>query len=216
MDERRMHTADIEALESRVRVNLINSLSGFKSACLVGTADGRGFPNLALFSSVVHIGADPPLQGMIVRPTSVPRHSYENIRATGCWTLNHVRRSFHEAAHRTSARFPREVSEFEACGFTPLWEEGFAAPFVAEAKIRAGLEFVEEHPLGNGTILVIGRVVQLVLPERCLSEDGYLDVEIAGTVAISGLDSYHETRRLSRQPYAKASGDGAPKDTAGR
>lgn len=209
MPEIRFDAAGLAALESRFRVNLVNALSGFKAACLLGSADLEGRTNLALFSSIVHVGADPPLQGMVVRPASVPRHSYENLRATGRWTLNHVAREFHAQAHATSARHPREVSEFDSCGFTPLWREGFAAPYVAEARVRMGLEFVEEHALGNGTIFVVGRVVEVHLPDEALREDGFLDAEAAGTVAIGGLDSYHETRRLARLPYAKAPRPGA-------
>lgn len=202
--ETRFDTASLATMDKRRRVNLINAISGFKAACLLGTVDAQGRTNLALFSSIVHVGADPPLQGMVVRPNSVPRHSYENLRATGCWTLNHVRRDIFEAAHLSSARFPREQSEFEACGLTPLRSEGLAAPYVAEASVRIGLEHVEEHALGNGTIFVVGRVVELFLPAECLAEDGFLDLEAAGTLAIGGLDSYHETRRIARLPYAKA------------
>lgn len=33
--------------------------------------------------------------------------------------------------------------------------------------------------------------------------DGYVDVEKVGAIAVSGLDSYHETRRIARLSYAK-------------
>ena len=36
-----------------------------------------------------------------------------------------------------------------------------------------------------------------------VSKDGYVDIERAGTIAISGLDSYHETKRIARLSYAK-------------
>ncbi len=77
---------DIAAMDDRYRVFFVNALSGFKAAHLVGTtsATEEGQDNLALFSSVVHIGANPPLLGMISRPHTVPRHTLENIQATGC------------------------------------------------------------------------------------------------------------------------------------
>ena len=59
---------ELEALPTRFRGNLINGIAGFKPALLVGTADAQGQTNLALFSSVFHIGASPPLLGLIVRP----------------------------------------------------------------------------------------------------------------------------------------------------
>jgi len=64
---------EIDNLEQRERVLFINSLSGFKSANLVGTANTQKQSNLAIVSSVVHLGANPPLLSMVMRPRSVPR-----------------------------------------------------------------------------------------------------------------------------------------------
>ena len=33
--------------------------------------------------------------------------------------------------------------------------------------------------------------------------DGYVDIEKAGTIAISGLDNYHDTKSIARLSYAK-------------
>ena len=43
------------------RIKLINSISGYKSANLIGTIDSLKQNNLAIVSSVVHIGSDPAL-----------------------------------------------------------------------------------------------------------------------------------------------------------
>ncbi|MCS7053720.1 MAG: flavin reductase, partial [Ignavibacterium sp.] len=75
--------------ERRYRINFVNSLSGFKSANLIGTISKSGITNLAIFSSVIHVGANPPLIGILFRPLSVPRHTYNNIKETGCFTINH-------------------------------------------------------------------------------------------------------------------------------
>ncbi|MCU0354219.1 MAG: flavin reductase [Cytophagales bacterium] len=193
---------DFDQMEQRFRTNLVNSLSGFKSVNLVGTVNGRGETNLAIFSQVFHVGANPPLMGMLVRPDTVPRHTLANLLETGYFTLNHIQADFYEAAHRTSARY--EESEFEACGFTPVFSDRHPAPYVGESVVRTGLQFVEKHELAiNGTILVIGRVVELHCPAECVQTDGYLDIEQAGSITCSGLDSYHTTQRLGRLPYAK-------------
>lgn len=83
------HT-DIQAFETRYRAAFVNSLGGFKSVCLVGTKNSQGKTNLAIFSSIVHIGANPPYIGFVVRPDSVERHTYENILETKFYTLNHL------------------------------------------------------------------------------------------------------------------------------
>ena len=56
----------IDSLEVRYRATLINSLTGVRPAVLVGTRSGSGNNNLAIFNSLVHIGADPPLNGLLL------------------------------------------------------------------------------------------------------------------------------------------------------
>ena len=119
MTERTISADEVLGMERLVRMRLINSVSGLKSANLVGTVDENGQANLALFNSVVHIGANPPYLGMIFRPLTVRRDTYHNIKTTGVYTLNHVHAGIRERAHQTSANFPAGVSEFEACGLTP-------------------------------------------------------------------------------------------------
>lgn len=199
-----LNKASIAGLEKNVRTNLINSLSGFKGANLVGTIDGKGQTNLAVFSSGVHIGAHPPLQGLVFRPDSVSRHTLENILDTGVYTLNHINKDIYYRGHQTAARYPEDVSEFDAVGLTAEYAKNFAAPFVKEAVIQVGMSYREHHRLEiNGTILLIGEVISVSLPEDLMAADGFLDLEKAGTLAISGLDSYHLTTRLARMAYAK-------------
>ena len=59
------------------RLNLINSLSGIKPANLIGTINEDGTENLAIFSSVVHLGSNPALFGFVLRPRGeVRRHTH--------------------------------------------------------------------------------------------------------------------------------------------
>jgi NAD(P)-dependent dehydrogenase (short-subunit alcohol dehydrogenase family)/flavin reductase (DIM6/NTAB) family NADH-FMN oxidoreductase RutF len=195
---------NISALETKQRVLFINSLSGFKSANLVGTADANRQSNLAIVSSVVHLGANPPLLGMVMRPHTVPRGSLENILNTGVYTLSHVNQDIYQQAHQTSARYPDDVSEFDEVGLTEQWEDGFAAPFVAESRIKLGMQFRERHTLDiNGTEFVIGEIVSIEMPDEIVSDDGFVSLEKAGTVAVSSLDTYHSTNTLASLSYAK-------------
>ena len=59
---------EINDLERFYRANLINSITGYKQANLIGTYSPGGIANLALFTSAVHIGANPPLIGLVQRP----------------------------------------------------------------------------------------------------------------------------------------------------
>lgn len=195
---------NILAFEKLYRTNFVNSLSGFKSANLIGTISKNGKTNLAIFSSVIHVGANPPLIGFLMRPVYVERHTYTNIKDTGYFTINHINKEIYKQAHQTSARYDKDVSEFDACGLTPEYSEIIRAPYVRESKIKIGLKFVEEQEIKfNGTVFIVGEIVELILPEEIISKDGYVDIEKAGTIAISGLDSYHEMKRITRLSYAK-------------
>ena len=191
-------------LEKQERTNLVNSCSGFKSICLIGTNDQNGHTNVAPFNSIVHIGASPPLIGFIIRPDSVERHTLMNIIDTSSYTINHVNDRIYRKAHQTSARYPKETSEFDAVGLLAEYKNGFPAPFVKESAVKMGVAFRERIDLSiNGTILVIGQITDLYFPENCLEKDAFLDLEKAATITCSGLDSYHKTERIERLSYAK-------------
>ena len=197
---------DIEAMDKRFRGNLINGIAGFKPALLVGTADAQRQTNLAVFSNVFHVGAAPALIGMIVRPDpeGTERHTLDNIRATGVYTLNHFTLAQAANAHQTSARYPRNRSEFSATGFEAEWQGDFAAPFVAGAAIQLGLSLAEHQELAiNNTHLIIGRVESVTVPAEVVRDDGSVNLVGAGSVATTGLDSYHNVDPGERFAYAK-------------
>ena len=202
---------DIENLDKRFRTAFINSLSGFKSLALIGTKDKNDHTNLAVFNSLIHIGANPALVGFISRPGVVERQTLENIIETRFYTINHVTEDFYRQAHQTSARYPREVSEFDATGLTIEYKNDFFAPFVAESQVQIEVEFKEQVDLTiNNTVLIIGEIQAVYFPADCLFEDGALDLEKAGSLASLGLDGYYKTQRLARLSYAKS--DRTPED----
>ena len=187
-------------LEKLERAALINSITGFKSINLIGTCNKIGNTNLAIFNSVVHLGANPALMGFIIRPDSVERHTLSNIEETGFFTINHVNAENYQQAHQTSARYPAGISEFDACQFSPAYKNSFISPYVNGCTISIGLSFQERVDIKlNGTILVIGKIEQLYFPSDAWCIDGYVDIEKAGTIACSGLDSYHQTKRIFDQ-----------------
>ena len=218
-------SADINEFADRERARFINSLSGFKSANLVATIDEQGITNLAMISSVFHIGASPALIGMIIRPTAVqptpesntrkenisaaenkavPRNTLANIKHTGVYTINHVSADIYQQAHQTSARYDDDVSEFDEVGLTETYIDGGMAPFVLESSLKFSLSVREITPLTiNNTILVIGEVTHVLVDDVAVKTDGYIDIESLNTTTVSGLDSYHTTLRLARLSYAK-------------
>lgn len=195
---------DIASFETLYRRNLMNTLLGFKNANLVATRDKNGKENLAIFNSLVHIGANPPHIAFVMRPTTVERHTYDNIHETGFYTFNHVHTSFVEKAHQTSAKYPKDTSEFETCGFTATYKNDFPAPYVQESHIQIGMKFVEEIFIKtNEVYLIVGEVQEFFVKEDCIRPDGFIDLAKAGTAVVSGLDAYYEAREIARFSYAR-------------
>ena len=196
---------DIENTPRIRRLNLINSITGIKPANLIGTISDEGIPNLAIFSSVVHLGSRPALLGFVSRPSGeVRRHTHENIAANGYYTINHVHPHFIEQAHYTSAKFEEEVSEFEACRFTEEYLFDFKAPFVKESQLKIGMKFLQEIPIEfNGTILVIGEVEHIVVADEAVDAEGHINLNKTNSVGISGLNSYYQFEKLAQFPYAR-------------
>ena len=85
---------EIKGWERFYRANFINSLQGFKPVSLLGTVSENGIPNLAIFSNIIHIGADPALIGFINRPVEAAPHTIQNIELTRHYTINHIQPSF--------------------------------------------------------------------------------------------------------------------------
>ncbi|MFZ4104446.1 MAG: flavin reductase family protein [Sediminibacterium sp.] len=197
--------AEWQSWERFYRANFINSLTGFKSASLIGTINAQGVPNLGMFSSIVHIGSDPALIGYINRPIAAAPHTLANIKANGFYTVNHIQASFVDKAHQTSAKYPDEVNEFKEVGLTEEYFDGIIVPFVKESQIKYLLSLKEIVPiLLNDTFLVIGQLEQVLIdPSLQPTSDGFLHLDQAGSICSNGLDAYYKTELMDRYDYAK-------------
>ena len=196
---------DIDKMDKIFRLNLINSCTGFKSANLLGTKSLNGVSNVAVFSSITHLGSNPPLIGFILRPTTVPRDTYRNIKDTGVFTVNHIYSDIIKDAHHTSAKYPDEVSEFTKTDLEEEFLGDFPAPFVKGAKIRLGCRFLNAYEIKeNDTLLLVSAIEHVFIADQDIQQqDGWLKLENANTVAINGLDGYATTSLLDRYAYAR-------------
>jgi flavin reductase (DIM6/NTAB) family NADH-FMN oxidoreductase RutF len=194
----------IEAMERIRRLNFINSVAGFKSANLIGTASPEGQPNLAIVSSVIHLSSSPAVIGFIQRPTVVPRHTYQNIRSTGWYSINQVHQEITDRAHYTSAKFDAHISEFEQAGLTEQYVDGYPAPFVLESRLRMMVRYIEEYHLkASNTIMMVGGIELVQIDEKAITSSGAVDLNAIGSVCISGLDRYHTASQIASYSYAR-------------
>ncbi|MCF8368903.1 MAG: flavin reductase family protein [Bacteroidales bacterium] len=210
MDERYLHilNKDFKNYSKEFCVNFINSLSGFKSVNLCGTSNKDGVSNLAIFNTIIHVGSKPPLMGMLVRPPVVQRDTLVNIRETKYFTLNHIHQKFYTRAHQTAARYEIGKSEFEVVGFNTYYTDNCKAPYVAESEVKIGLKFREEHEIkSNCTILIVGEIIEVMVPKNAVLSDGLIDLGITKTITSSGLDVYWAPTKIARLSYARPDED---------
>ena len=195
---------DIEQLDRIPRLKIINSVTGIKPANLIGSIDSKGQTNLAIFSSVVHLGSNPALLGFVSRPqTAEVGHTYRNIQENGVYTINHIHPEFVKNTHYTSANFDASISEFDRCNLSEEYIKGFKAPFLQESTFKMGMRFKEALDIKqNGTLFIIGEIEHLILPDTAIV-DNDIDLEATNSVGISGLNSYYSLRKIEKYPYAR-------------
>ncbi len=201
---KRINSDDIRKMEKIFRLNLINSCTGYKSANLLATKSKNGNPNVAVFSSVTHLGSDPALIGFVTRPLSVARNTYKNIKETSYFTVNHIHERMIEQAHQTAAKYEEEVSEFHKTGLEEEYLDGFFAPYVKQSEIRIGCKYLNEYKIKeNDTVLVVAAIEHIYFDEGIQTPDGWLRLDDASTIAINGLDGYALPNLLDRFHYAR-------------
>ena len=199
-----IQVSEIEKMEKIHRLNLINSCTGYKSANLIATKSSAGNPNVAVFSSVTHIGSNPAMLGFVTRPLSVSRNTYDNIKATSYFTVNHIQDKMIEQAHQTAAKYEEDISEFNKTGLDEEYLDGFHAPYVKQSEVKLGCRFLNEyHIQENDTVLVVAAIEHIYFDEGIQMPDGWLRLDDAGTVAVNGLDGYSLPTLLDRFHYAR-------------
>jgi flavin reductase (DIM6/NTAB) family NADH-FMN oxidoreductase RutF len=195
---------DINELPTLERMHLINSCGGVKSGNLIGTISETGTTNLAVFNSVIHLGSKPPMLSFMLRPLTVDRDTYENLRNTKQFTVNHIHESFIDKAHQTSANYDQGISEFKEVGLSEEYIKDFKAPFVKESVIKMGCDFINEYFIEeNGCRLIIGEIQHLLFPSEIQEKDGLLNLSKAKSAGIIGLDGYLSTELMERFAYAR-------------
>ena len=197
-------TEEIEKLEKVERLNLINSCTGYKSANLLATKSVKGLSNVAIFSSITHLGSSPAMIGFIVRPTTVPRDTYKNIKETGYFTVNHITADMIADAHHTSANYDNSVSEFDKTNLEEEYKDEITIPFVKGSPVQLYCKYVNEYYIKeNNTIHIIASIEKLFFEEELKHKDGWLQIDKGNVIALNGLDGYCLPQLVDRFEYAR-------------
>lgn len=187
------------------RLNLVNSCTGYKSANLIATKSKSGVENVAIFSSVTHLGSDPALVGFILRPATVPRDTYKNLKETGYFTINHITSNMISDAHHTAANYDETISEFDKTNLEPEYFEGIETPFVKGSPVRLLCKYLNEYEIKeNGVIHIIAAIETIFHDENLVEgKEYFLQLDKANVVAVNGLDGYCLPKLIDRFQYAR-------------
>jgi len=198
----KLNSKDIKGLDKKWRLNLINSISGVKPANLIGSRSSKNINNLAIFSSIVHLGSNPAQLGFLMRPQSEKiSDTFQNIKTTKFYTINAITKSFYKKAHYTSAKLDSNQSEFEKFKIDYEFIDNFYAPFVTNSPIKIGMDLLEYITLPNKCIFIIGNINILIFPDESINQRGQLNLDTNSIIGISGLNTYYDLKKIKTLPY---------------
>tara|TARA_B100001142_G_scaffold106547_1_gene108410 strand:- start:3859 stop:4536 length:678 start_codon:yes stop_codon:yes gene_type:complete len=197
---------DFNTLENHYRANLINSVIGVKQASLIGTVGVNCISNLALFSSTVHLGSNPPLVAIFSRPEGdTPKQTLKNIIDNRDYSINHVNKSIINRAHSCSFKFSAEESEFTECNLSEKFITDFKAPFVKESNVSFAVRYQRHLSVQeNGVIMVIGKIKSVFVNENIIQDNGEVDFNYSSSVGVAGNNTYYGLDKIKSLKYLKS------------
>lgn len=195
----------INKLNKFYRANLINSIVGIKQASLIGTVSKNKIANVAIFSSIVHLGSNPALIGLFTRPVTIPpKQTLNNILEMKDFTINHLNNTINIRGHSTSYKFERNESEFKECLLTEKYIENFNAPFVKESNISFGLSYIRHEKIKeNGVVFIIGSLKHILVNNNNITNNGEIDLSGLDSIGVSGNNTYYKLSKNQSLEYIK-------------
>jgi flavin reductase (DIM6/NTAB) family NADH-FMN oxidoreductase RutF len=169
----------------------------------VSTVSDRGVYNLAPFSAYAMVGTNPMVVCFTVSTTreGQKKDTILNLELTKEFVISVVTEDLAEAMNKTSAPYPREVSEYEKAGLTPIKADLVKAPMVGESPVNMEcavlqiLEFGETPTLSN---LVIGEVLLVHIADELYDKQSG---RISGLKAVGRLGGNGDIYCLTRDTF---------------
>ena len=164
--------------------------------CFASTIDQNGQPNLSPFSFFNIFGTNPPT--LIFSPSrrvrdNTTKHTLENIYEIKEVVINMVSYAMVHQTSLASCEYPKEISEFEKAGFTPIPSEKIRPFRVKESPVQMECivkQIIETGSEGGAGNLVICEPVLIHINDAVLNEKGGIDPHKLDLVARMGGDYY--------------------------
>jgi hypothetical protein len=70
--------------------------------------------------------------------------------------------------------------------------------------LKIACSFLEEYEIkANNTILVVGEIQSIFLPNGIVTENGEINLDQIDDVCISGLHNYHQVKKIAAFDYSR-------------
>ncbi|MFC1948270.1 flavin reductase family protein [Chloroflexota bacterium] len=173
----------------------------------VSTINTNGISNIAPFSAYSMVGANPMVVCFTSNSTREGRKKDTslNIELTKEFVISVVTEDLAEVMNETCAPYPRDVSEYEKAGLTPIKADFVNVPMVGESPVNMEcklLQILEFGKLPSLSTLIIGEVLMVhVADELYDKETGRIEgLKAVGRLGGDGgvycrtNDRFHMTR----------------------
>lgn len=158
---------------------------------IVTTVDKEKNINAAPFSFVMPVSMDPPL---IAIALGHKKDTLRNIKETREFVVNVPPEEILNKLWICSKSYPRGANELKEAGLTEVPSEKVLAPLIGEC--IAWFECLVEHEKELGDhVLIIGRVINAIVKDEIVGEDGDIDLKKARTLMHLGGSKFAVAER---------------------
>ncbi|RZN63344.1 flavin reductase family protein [Methanonatronarchaeum sp. AMET6-2] len=148
----------------------------------VSTVDEDGNKNTAPYSFITPISFEPPL---VVIGVGEGKDSLLNAREVGDFVISPVTEEWMYEGVKTAESLPREESEFDSAGLTPIESKEVNSPSVSESPINIECEYYDEFEVGDH-ILLVGEVVNITADDSAIKNDRIALEKLGAVGHVSG------------------------------
>lgn len=145
---------------------------------MVSMADAAGKANILTVAWTGIVSSDPVQVYISVRPE---RYSYHILKETGEFVINAVTASLARACDYCGMVTGKKVDKFAKCGLTKESSKVVRPPRIGESPLalECRVTDVQDHGVHH---MFLAEVVNVAVEDRCMDENGFLDLTRAGLV----------------------------------
>jgi len=153
-------------------------------ALVVGSYDEAGRANVMTAAWGGIVSSKPPCVGVSLRPS---RYSCDAILSRGAFTVNIAPTKYMRETDYFGLASGRDADKFEVSGLTPVKAAQVDAPMVEEFPVTLECKVRDTLEIGSH-IQIVGEIVDVIVDEECLGEDGRISMAAVDPCIFSPLE----------------------------